>query len=287
MQLIEEMGSQGYTIKDACAALDISRSTYYRHKSAQSTKRRKGRHRSDEPDIIRRISAIKSKHLFWGYRRIWAWLNFREHIKISRGRVYRLMKANALLVKTKPYKAKRKPSKPKPQAKKINQFWGIDMTKFYVQGMGWLYLVIVLDWFTKKVVGYKLDTRSRSKEWIEALDMGVTNQCPDGSREHRLFLISDNGCQPTSLSFMQACAVLGIKHITTSYSNPKGNADTERFMRTFKEEVVWPYEYDNFEEAKNAVQKFIRFYNEEYLNSAIGYLSPIEFEIQQKKKNAA
>ena len=104
------------------------------------------------------------------------------------------------------------------------------MTKFFVQGLGWLYLVIVLDWFSKKVVGYKLDTRSRSKEWIEALDMAVLKQCPDGSRQHNVCLVSDNGSQPTSVAFMKTCNTLAIKHITTSYSNPKGNADTERFM---------------------------------------------------------
>ena len=137
------------------------------------------------------------------------------------------------------------------------------------------------------MVGYKLDTRSRSSEWLEALDMAVLEHFSQGSRQHQLYLVSDNGSQPTSVAFMKGCDILGIKHITTAYSNPKGNADTERFMRTFKEEVVWPNEYENYDQANDAVQEFIRFYNEEYVNSAIGYMSPVEFEMQQKRKNVA
>jgi len=57
-----------------------------------------------------------------------------------------------------------------------------------------------------------------------------------------LFLVSDNGCQPTSLSYMQACSTLGIKQIFTSWSDPKGNADTERVIRTLKENLLWPYD---------------------------------------------
>src|SRR4029453_424651 len=53
----------------------------------------------------------------------------------------------------------------------------------------------------------------------------------------------DNGCQPTSLAFMRACAAMGIRQAFTSYNNPKGNADTERFLRTLKEELVWLHEW--------------------------------------------
>lgn len=81
------------------------------------------------------------------------------------------MKVNALLVKAKKYKAKRTPQRSKPRSEKVNQWWDIDMTKFYVNTVGWLYLVIVIDWYTKKVVGYKLNLRSKADDWIEALDI--------------------------------------------------------------------------------------------------------------------
>ncbi|MGQ9644540.1 MAG: hypothetical protein ACUVT3_11845 [Ignavibacterium sp.] len=66
--------------------------------------------------------------------------------------------------------------------------------------------------------------------------------------------MSDNGSQPTSEEYENAAVLLGIKHITTSYSNPKRNADTERFMRTFKEEIIYPNEFDSFEGAKKQLR---------------------------------
>jgi putative transposase len=70
--------------------------------------------------------------------------------------------------------------------------------------------------------------------------MAVDNNCFLGSREYDLNLMSDNGAQPTSEKYEKASKLFGIKHITTSYSNPKGNADTEGFMRTLKEEIIYP-----------------------------------------------
>ena len=66
---------------------------------------------------------------------------------------------------------------------------------------------------------------------------------PDGVRDQGLSLMSDNGCQPTSIAFMAACGTLGVHQMFTSYNNPKGNADTERFMRTLKEECLWLQEW--------------------------------------------
>jgi len=235
--------------------------------------------------LLEEIKKVKSVHLYWGYRRVRAYLKMKLGITVSYNRVYRVMKKNDLLVDRKRYKAKRTPQKDKPKPVKLNQWWGTDMTKFYVQSFGWVYLVIVLDWYSKKIVGYKLNIRSRADDWIEALNMAVDTNCPLGSREYELHLMSDNASQPTSEKYENAASLLGIKHITTSYSNPKGNADTERFMRTFKEEIIYPNEFDSLEEARMAVDNFIVFYNQDYPHSALGYLSPINFEKQLTYKN--
>jgi putative transposase len=68
--------------------------------------------------------------------------------------------------------------------------------------------------------------------------MAVNRQFPDGARGQDLSLMSDNGCQPTSLTFMKACSTLSIHQAFTSYNNPKGDADTERVIRTLKEECL-------------------------------------------------
>jgi putative transposase len=78
-----------------------------------------------------------------------------------------------------------------------------------------------------------------AKHWLAALDMAVNRQFPDGARGKRLSLMSDNGRQPTSAAFTEACSTLEVRRAFTSDNNPKGNADTERAMRTVKEEYLW------------------------------------------------
>ena len=285
------MKQEGHSVSMICKVLKLPESSYYWRTSEKTGTKKisdtKAARIVEEASLVEKIKEIKGDHLFWGYRRIRAYLKRKYGITVSYNRVYRLMRKHDLLVDRKRYKAKRTPQKEKPKPVKSNQWWGTDMTKFYINSFGWIYLVVVLDCYNKKIVGYKLNVRSKADDWMEALNMAVDTNCPLGAREYDLHLMSDNGSQPTSEKFENAAAFLGIKHITTSYSNPKGNADTERFMRTFKEEEVYPYEYDSFEEAKTEVDKFINFYNTEYPHSALGYLSPIEFEKPTNYKNVA
>ncbi|HEX9657950.1 MAG TPA: DDE-type integrase/transposase/recombinase [Bacteroidota bacterium] len=188
------------------------------------------------------------------------------------------MRLHGLSVPVKRYKAKRTETRSKPRVTRRNQWWVTDMTKFYFQNTGWLYLVVVIDWYTKRVLGYALSLRPRTDLWLDTLHQAVATACPLGSRSYGIKLMPDNGSQPTSKRYEKELQALGIDHVTTSYNNPKGNADTERFMRTFKEEVVWPNEFDSFLEATNAVDTFFRFYNHDYSRSTIGEQSPIDFE---------
>jgi len=161
------------------------------------------------------------------------------------------------------------------------------MTKFIVDRLGWVYLVVVLDWHTRKIVGYEIGLQSKSPDWLKALDMGVKEQCPEGAREYQLHLMSDNGSQPTSTAFINACGVLDIEQAFTSYNNPKGNANTERVIRTIKEDCIWINEWDTLDEAKKAIEQWIHDYNHLYPHSALDYLSPVEFEQMCTKQNAA
>jgi putative transposase len=343
---VDKVKELGYTVKDGCKAIGISRSWYYsvKKRNDKDEKNNKDREKgedkensegsaknsvnngdtgkdkennkgngeeTDEGNIIPDVSKdkafindktfinkdnkdkallddikrIKNKHPYWGYRRIWAWLYYREDKKVNRKRVYRIMKENKLLVTKVIHKAKRKQKRNKPRADKPLQYWGIDMTKFMVQDVGWVYLHIVLDWYTKKIVGYNMALRSRTTEWKESLQMAVNKEFPDGVRGKGLKLISDNGSQPTSLSFMKETKLLDIQQIFTSYNNPKGDADTERMMRTIKEEVIWLEEFDTFEEAKEKITKWIETdYNKQYVHSSLGYCSPEEFEKKYYEK---
>jgi len=276
---VRQLKDEGYTVKDACEALGMSRSRYYAALCGDCVKTEDRKKRDKE--ILEKIRQIKADHPFWGYRRVRAWLVHREGIEINHKKVYRLMKEHGLLARQTEHRAKRKSRRSKPRATKPCQYWGIDMTKFMIPSLGWAYLVIVLDWYTKKIVGWDISMRSRASEWKAALAMAVNKEFPEGVRGQGLNLISDNGSQPTATSFMKDMATLEIKQIFTSYDNPKGNADTERMIRTIKEEVVWLNEFDSLQEAKEVTGRWIEHdYNRMYVHSSLGYMSPQEFQRQ-------
>ena len=229
--------------------------------------------------IVKRIKEIKTEHPFWGYRRTWAHLKFVDGLNVNKKRILRLMQQHNLLVKKDiKLKALRTPTRSKPRPERPNQWWGIDMTKVSVNGFGWMYIVVVLDWYTKKILGYYAGVQCRSKHWLEALDDAVNKRFADGVRGHGLNLMSDNGSQPTSIGFMQNCRALDIHQAFTSYNNPKGNADTERVFRTMKEELLWLREWTSPFELADALKEWVEYYNNEYLHSSLGYKSPKQFE---------
>lgn len=246
-----------------------------RHKSEKVIERNR--------DILERIQGLKSEHPFWGYRRIWAYLKFVEGLDINKKRILRLMREYGLLVKPNMrLKATRVAPRPKPRPSSPNEWWGIDMTKAIVGNSGWVYIVIVLDWYTKKVVGYHIGERAKAGDWRNALEMAVNRQFPEGAHGQGLNLMSDNGCQPTSIAFMEACSVMGIHQAFTSYNNPKGNADTERMMRTIKEELLWLREWSSAAELKTELTEWFIGYNASYLHSTLGYKTPEQFEAEYK-----
>lgn len=243
-------------------------------------KRKRPEARLKEDDVLaEKISQIKMDHPFWGYRRVWASLRYRDGIPCNMKKVYRIMKERDLLCTKKiTRKVADRTYRSKPKAERPNQVWGTDMTKVFIEGSGWVYITVVLDWFSKKIVGISAGSRSKACDWIEALDRALNTQFPAGARGKDLKLVSDNGCQPTSEAFMRYCASVGVEQIYTSYCNPKGNAETERFMRTMKEELIWLIEWLSAEELIKALENWVVKYNSEYLHSKLNYRTPLETE---------
>jgi putative transposase len=231
--------------------------------------------------VVQVIRELKAEHPYWGYRRTWAYLHFVQKMEINKKRVLRLMRRYDLLVKNNPnLKANRTSQRSKPRPDRPNQWWGIDMTKIMVEDFGWVYVVVVLDWYTKKIVGHHAGMQCTTKHWLKALDIGVNTQFNNGSRGQGLHLMSDNGCQPTAGGFMESCRALDIDQAFTSYNNPKGNADTERVIRTMKEECLWLHEWANPLELINELGEWVETYNNTYLHSALGYKTPSQAEAQ-------
>jgi putative transposase len=242
---------------------------------AQATQKR-------DQELLALIMPIKTDHPLWGYRRIWAYLKYRQGHIVGINRVHRVMKEQNLLVTPQQrLRARRGPMRPKPRSHQPDHIWGIDMTKIKIAPWGWLYLCIVLDWCTKEIVGYSLGIQSKTHDWLEAVERAVNNRFPHGIRQtlkdRSLLLISDNGCQPTSQRFMMNCSILGLKQIFTTWSNPKGNSDTERVMRTIKEDLVWTYDWDNPFAFAEELERWIEKYNGDFPHQALNYMTPRQY----------
>jgi putative transposase len=160
-----------------------------------------------------------------------------------------------------------------------NQAWQIDMTSLMLSDLTPLYLVTIVDCYTREIVGWTLDRRCRASEWVsavrQALDYrGLIDKA--ACQAAQLILRSDNGAQPCSKRFVEYLASVGIKGQYTGYNAPDDNAYIERLIRTLKEEEIWPNQYDTFFEAHQAIDRYIRWYNEGRIHSALDYQTPKE-----------
>jgi putative transposase len=229
--------------------------------------------------LLQRMRELKAEHPCWGSRRLWASLRGVEKRAVNQKRMLRLMREHHLLVPLNlRLQAKRTPMGRKPRPTQPNEWWGIDMTKVLVQGVGWGYIVVVLDWSTKVLVGYYAGLQCPSRDWLGALNRAVNGQFPEGARGQGRSLMRDHGCQPTSLALMGAWATLAVHQACTSDHNPKGHADTERFRRTLKEAGLWRQEWTCPVALVRALETWIDDYHAHDLHSALGSKTPSPFE---------
>jgi putative transposase len=119
--------------------------------------------------------------------------------------------------------------------------------------VGWAYLVCVIDCCTREIVGWNLSHRCRTEDALAAVEQAVLARLPEGSREARVTLTTDNGTQFTSSRFIETLNRLRITHRRTAYHHPEGNSYIERFHRSLKEEEVWTAEYRSVPEARESI----------------------------------
>jgi transposase InsO family protein len=156
----------------------------------------------------------------------------------------------------------------------LNQLWNADMT--YIRlAEGFAYLAVVLDAYSRKVVGYAVSERLTAQLALEALQMAVATRKPPAGCIHH----SDQGVQYACDAYVAALSAAGLKGSMSRKGNPYDNARAESFMKTLKYEEVYLWEYDTLEEAAGRLEHFIEaVYNRKRLHSALGYVPPEEFE---------
>jgi transposase InsO family protein len=162
----------------------------------------------------------------------------------------------------------------------IDQLWRADITYVRLE-TEFVYLAVVLDAFSRKVVGWALGRALEATLAIEALRMALETRKPAAGLVHH----SDRGAQYASGDYTAPLKANGVQISMSRSGNPYDNAQCESFMRTLKREDIYASTYRDLEDLRVHIEEFIeQVYNEKRLHSALSYLPPARFEAQLAKR---
>lgn len=281
----EERGNHSVSI--LCKVMKVTRSGYYAWKN-----RTLSDHESRDTELAKLIVEIhRESRGIYGAPRIHAMLK-RNSVRTSKKRVERIMREYDICGVSKSKKRHR--STPSPErsdetldlvkrnffANKPNRVWFADIT--YVKTYeGWLYLALVFDVFSRLVVGWSMGNTMEATLVDDALEMGVTRRKPDPGLIHH----SDHGSQYKSLLLGRTMRRYDITPSMGAISSPWDNAITESLMSTIKVECVHRQTFKTRDDARLEIFDYIEtFYNKLRIHSALGNLSPIEFEAMMQER---
>ena len=277
-----------FSVSVMAEVLRVSRSGFYawlhRARSARAV-------RDDEI-----VGAIRSSHTesdgSYGALRVHA--DLREAgFRVGKKRVARLMRQHGIVGVTRrrgPTTTTRTPGTPKGPdlvqrafgAARPDELWVADIT-YVPTGTGFLYLAVVLDVFSRRIVGWAMAGHLRTELVLAALDMAVAQRKPEGVVHH-----SDHGCQYTSLAFGARCRAAGVRPSLGSVGDCFDNAMCESFFATLECELIDRRRFATRAEARMALFQFIEgWYNPRRRHSALGYDAPVAHEQKYREALAA
>lgn len=272
------MSLQGsLSIERMCQLAQVSRAGFYR--SLQEPPPVK-----EEMEVRAAIQQIVLEHRRrYGYRRVAAELR-RRGLRVNHKRVARLMREdNLIAVQPRAFVVTTNSkheleiyvnlaSRMKLTA--INQLWVADITYLRLQ-TEFVYLAVILDAFSRKVVGWALERMLATRLTRAALEQAIAARQPLPGLVHH----SDRGVQYASDEYVQVLQQHQIIPSMSRPANPYDNASCERFIKTLKQEEIYGNEYRDLEHLRAHIEEFIeRYYNRCRLHSALGYKAPEEFE---------
>jgi len=262
-----------------CRVLEVSTSGYYAW-----CKRSPSARAQADAALTSRMNAIHERsHETYGAPRVHAELEA-EGIQVGRKRVARLMRTAGLVgVSRRKWittTVRDRNARPVPDlvernfvARGPNRLWVADIT-YIPTWAGFLYLAVVLDAFSRRIVGWAMETHLRTELVLEALNMALAQRRPAGVIHH-----SDQGTQYTSIAFGMRCRESGVRPSMGSVGDCFDNAMCESFFATLECELLDRRHFRTQVEARMAVFEFIEgWYNPHRRHSALDYLSPINYE---------
>ncbi len=235
------------------------------------------------------IERIQCKYPMYGIRRIQLELEQEKSIKANRKRIARIMRKYGL--KALIYKGFRVSTTDSKHSNRVypnltfgievnrpNQLWVTDITYIRIQD-GFVFLAVILDIFSRKIVGWAISREINTELCLGALEMSLEQRSDTKGCIHH----SDQGVQYTSKDYTYKLKEKGFKISMSRKANCWDNAFVESFFSSLKREEVHLCEYKTFEDVLRSIPKFIEgMYNKKRRHSSLGYLSPNEFEAKWK-----
>jgi putative transposase len=274
-----------HTIARLCTLACVSRAGYYRHWVASAP-------RQEETCIRDAIQRVVLANKFYGYRRVANQLG-REGFVVNHKRVLRLMREdNLLCLRKRSFVPMTTDSKHNwrvvpnlargMELTAIDQLWVADITYIRMQEE-FVFLAVVLDAFSRRVIGWALEKHLQASLAIAALTMAIKARRPKpGSLIHH----SDRGVQYACDDYAALLEAHDIQASMSRIGNPYDNAKAESFMKTLKHEQVDGTSYRDADQARRSIGSFIEeVYNHHRLHSALGYRPPAEFETQHRSES--